>query len=86
MWCALMQISNISCSSVQGDCVLHSGQKAAQLENTSDSGWMLGRALKKEFVSRQREEALELLAVHNQWSLGRAHVHIDFVSLLYHPV
>lgn len=31
-------------------------------------------------VSRQREEAFELLAVHSEWSLGRAHVHIAFVS------
>lgn len=44
----LSRYLNISCSSVQRDYVLHSRQKAGQLENTSERGWMLGRALKKE--------------------------------------
>lgn len=67
---------------MQRDYVLHSRQKAAQLENTSEGGWVMGRALRKELRFQAERGSTWAAGCAQPVSLGRAHVHIGFVSLL----
>lgn len=72
--------SNISCLSVQKDYVFHSRQPTLKTFQKVDVGQSSGKGA---LFPARHTKALELLAVHRQGSLGRAHIHIGFVTLFF---